>query len=117
MKDLANMPFEEVCDLYTKYFSLGHINSDVSDKLAIISLTCYITNAIRKKGKNVSCYDVLLKVVPGLGDFEKNTFLKGLSALCQDLMYDCNTFPDFGIEPKKMPEQLRQLIYDKYCPF
>ena len=97
---------------------MGFINTrNLSDKMAIISLTCYITDALRKKGKKMSCYEVLLQIMKGLPEHEKNTFLKSLGAICEDLIYECDTFPDFGIEPKKMPEQLRQLIYDKYCPF
>ena len=46
----------------------------------------------------------------------KNTFLKSLGAICESLMYGSKTYPDFGIEPKNMPKQLRKLL-DNYCPF
>ena len=50
MNDLQNISFDKLLAIYDKYFSLGYLNTDVSDKLACISLTCYLTDAFRKKG-------------------------------------------------------------------
>lgn len=116
MNSLTNMPFDKVSQIYNKYFSMGFLNCDVSDKLAAISLTCYITNELRKKGKKATCYDVLLQIGKDMPDLVKNTFLKSLGAICEDLMYGCNTFPDFGIKPSEMPKTVRRLM-DNYCPF
>lgn len=102
--------------VYRKYFSLNYLNSDMGDKLACIALTCYITNELRKKGKNVTCYDILLKVGKDFGETEKKTFLKSLGAICEDLMYGCSTFLDFGIKPKDMPKTLQKLL-NNYVPF
>lgn len=88
----------------------------MSDKLACIALTCYITNEFKKKGKDVTCYDVLLKVGKDFPDVQKNTFLKSLGAVCEDFMYGCKDFVDFGIPTKEMPKQLKKLL-DNYCPF
>ncbi len=93
----------------------------MGDKLACIALTCYITNEIRKKGKKVTCYDILLKIASqnkmnNFGEVEKNTFLKSLGVICEDFMYGCSEFLDFGIKPKDMPKTLQNLL-DKYCPF
>lgn len=116
MNDLLNISFDKLLAVYKKYFSLNYLNSDMGDKLACIALTCYITNELKKKGKNVTCYDVLLKVGKDFGDVEKNTFLKSLGAICEDLMYGCNTFLDFGISPKDMPKTLQKLL-NNYVPF
>ena len=116
MNDLQSISFEKVLAIYDKYFSLGYLNTDVSDKLACISLTCYLTNALREKGQKVNCYQVLLQVGKDMPDLVKNTFLKSLGVICEDLMYCCDAFPDFGIKPKEMPSIIRNLI-DKYCPF
>ena len=116
MNSLENISFDKLSKIYTKYFTLGYLNSNLSDKLACIALTCYLTNELKKKGKNVTCYDVLLKVGKDFPDLEKNTFLKSLAAICEDYMYGCAVFPDFGIPVKEMPKQLKILL-DKYCPF
>lgn len=116
MNELLNISFEKLAAIYKKYFSLNYLNSDMGDKLACIALTCYITNEIRKKGKKVTCYDILLKVGKDFGDVEKKTFLKSLGAICEDLMYGCTTFLDFGISPKDMPKTLQKLL-NNYVPF
>lgn len=116
MNTLESISFDNLSKIYTKYFTLGYLNSNMSDKLACIALTCYITNEIRKKGKKVTCYDVLLKVGHDFPNTEKNTFLKSLGVICEDFMYGCDTFLDFGIPVKEMPKQLKILL-DKYCPF
>lgn len=116
MNDLQSIPFEKLSKVYSKYYSLGCLNTDVSDKLACISLTCYITNELRKKGKNMNCYEVLLQIGKDMPDRVKNTFLKSLGAICEDLMYGSTIYPDFGIALKDMPKQLQKLL-DSYCPF
>lgn len=116
MKDLQNISFDKLLAIYDKYFSLGYLNTDVSDKLATISLTCYITNELRKKGKKITCYDVLLKIGKDMPEQVKNTFLKSLGAICESLMYGSKTYPDFGIPFENMPKQVRKLL-DNYCPF
>lgn len=116
MNSLQNSSFEKVLAIYEKYFSLGYLNTDVSDKLAVISLTCYITNELRKKGKKINCYEVLLQVGKDFSKTEKETFFKSLGAICESLMYGSTKFPDFGIIPKDMPKTLRKLL-ESYCPF
>lgn len=116
MNELQNFSFNKVLALYKKYFSLSYLNSNMGDKLACIALTCYITNELRKKGKNVTCYDILLQVGKNFSEVDKNTFLKSLGAICEDLMYGCDTFLDFGIKPKDMPKTLQNLLQN-YVPF
>lgn len=116
MNDLQNISFEKLLAIYTKYFTLSYLNSNMGDKLACIALTCYITNELRKKGQKVTCYDVLLKVGKNFGQLRKDTFLKSLGTVCEDLMYGCDTFLDFGIKPKDMPKQL-QILLSNYVPF
>lgn len=116
MNDLQNISFDKLSTIYRKYFSLGYLNTDVSNKLAIISLTCYITNELKKKGKKVTCYDVLLLIGKDFRELEKNTFLKSLGAICEDLMYGCTEFPTFDIKPADMPKTVKNLL-DSYVPF
>lgn len=113
---LETISFDKLSAIYNKFFSIGFLNTSLENKLAIISLTCYITNELRKKGKWVTCYDVLLKVGTDFGDLERNTFLKSLGAICEDLMYGCDTFPDFGIKVSEMPKNLKELL-KSYVPF
>lgn len=114
--NLENSNYDKLVKVYNKYFTLGYLGTNISDKFACIALTCYITNEVRKKGKKISCLDVLLKVCSDSIDDHKKLFLEGLGVVCEDFMYGCDTFLDFGIPPKEMPKQLKILL-DKYCPF
>lgn len=116
--DLNNpesISFDILRDHYNRYYSLGYLG-EMSDKLAVIALTCFITNELRKKGQKVTCFDVLLKVGKDFPDTLKHTFLKALGVICEDFMYGCTVFLDFGIPVKEMPKQLKKLL-DNYCPF
>ena len=116
MDNLENLSFKELKEFYSKHFTLGYLGYNMSDKLACIALTCYITNELKKICQKVTCYHVLVKVGKDFREGEKNTFLKSLGAICEDLMYGCTTFLDFGIKPKDMPKQL-QILLNNYVPF
>lgn len=114
--ELSDLSWDKTIALYKKFFSVHYLNSNLGDKLAVIALTCYITNELRKKSNNVSCYDVLLKIGKDFGKEEKETFLKSLGAICEDFMYGVKEFPDYGVPLKNMPKQLKKLL-DSYVPF
>ena len=114
MNELENISFDKLFKIYRKFFSMGYLGTDCSDKLACISLVCCITHELRKKGKNLNCYEVLCQI--DKDHPEKNTFLKSLGAICEDLLYCCDKFPDFGIPLKEMPNTVKKLL-NQYCPF
>lgn len=110
------MNYEKLSKVYEKHFALNYLGTNFSDKLACISLTCYITNEIRKKKKDITCLEVLHKVMgDDLPEYVEK-FLQVLSIICTDYMYGCKDFIDFGIPKKEMPKKLKELI-DNYCPF
>lgn len=116
MTSLQNLSFEKIKAIHQKYFSLSYLGKDINNKFACIALVCNMTSALQKKGKKVTCYDILLQIGKDYSDFTKNTLLKSLGAICEDFMYGCDTFPDFGISPKEMPKTVKKLL-DNYCPF
>lgn len=116
MKNLEEIDFNTLLKVYNKYYTLNYLGNDINNKLACIALTCYLTNELRKKNKKLTCYEVLLKIGKDLPDMVKNTLLKSIGAISEDLMYGCDTFPDFGISPKEMPKTIQKIL-DNYCPF
>ena len=116
LNDVEKYSYEELCELYNKYFSLGFLGEDGNNKLAFISLVCNITKALKEKGKNLNCYEVLLQICKDYSEFQKNTLLKSLGAVCQDFLYSTNSFPDFGLSPKEMPKKVRNIL-DNFLPF
>ena len=71
MNDLENISFDKLLRIYQKYFSLHYINTNTDNKLALIALICFLTNELKKKDKNITCYDVLLKIGKDFSDLEK----------------------------------------------
>ena len=114
--ELRDISFDKALAIYKKFFSVYYLNSNLGDKLAVIALTCSITNELRKKNKDITCYDVLLKIGKDFGKEDKETFLKSLGVICEDFMYGVKEFPDYGVPLKDMPKQLQKLL-DSYVPF
>lgn len=116
MKSLENLNFEQVDKLYSKFFSLGYLNTDVNEKFALISLICIVTKELRKKNQFITCYDVILKIGKDFPEVQKNTFFKSLGAICNDFMYGCKDFPNFGINVPEMPKIIKKIL-GSYIPF
>lgn len=116
MKSQENTSYKTLCENYSKQYTLGYLGPNMSNKLACIAIICYLTNTLRKKDKNITCYDILLKVGKDFSETDKKTFLMSLGAICEDFMYGCDKFPDLGIPVKEMPKQLKILL-DNYLPF
>lgn len=116
MNSLQNLNFDKVCSIYSKYFDLGYLGTDITNKFACIALVCRVTYELNKKGKKMTCYDVLLNICKDRSDKEKNTVLKSLGAVCESFMFGTDTFPDFGIEVKEMPQTIKNLLKN-YSPF
>jgi hypothetical protein len=110
------MNYEKLSNVYNKCFSLNYLGTKFSNKLACISLTCYLTYELKKKKKDITCLDVLHKVFGETKNEDMEKFLQVLSIICTDYMYGCTEFIDFGIPKKEMPKELKKLL-DEYCPF
>lgn len=113
MDIISTPPYNVMQDIYRKYFSLGNLNTDINSKFALISLICYITYELQKKNPDVTHYQIIRKIV---GTEIPEDFIKGLSVVCSDFSYGCTKFPTFGIEDKKIPLKIKELI-DTYLPF
>lgn len=117
--DLTDFSYEKTRAIFNEYFSLGHLNTNLENKLALIAMICYITDRINKKkdvGDKVTCYQVICKIGKDMPDEIHYNFFKALGALCDDLMYGCSEFPTFGIDPKTMPKEVLKLL-NTWMPF
>ena len=56
MDIITTPPYEEMQAIYSKYFSLGFLGSDINEKFALISLICYITEKMKKQKKWIISY-------------------------------------------------------------
>lgn len=102
-----------------KSFSMSYLTCDFKERVALILMVCYVTNEVNKKrtpDKKVSCKDVLFKIVPPVKENLYTDFLIELGDMCDDFMYGCKTFDNFGIDPKTMVKQIRNIL-DTFLPF
>lgn len=114
--NLANFSYDKLLKVYQNYFSMGYINTEFDNKLGLIALVCHVTYLLRQQGKKITCYDLLLKIGKDCPEHMKNEFLKSLAVICEDMMYGCTKFPDFGMKPNDMPKEIKRLL-DCYIPF
>lgn len=105
--------YDKLKAVYNKYFSLNYLGKDLGDKLALIAIICYLTNKLKQKNSEISCYQVISKIA---GTTSDNGFLEALAVVCEDFMYGCDTFPDFGVSAQEMPKTAKKLI-GRYIPF
>lgn len=106
--------FEKLNSLYHRNFSLGFIDKDFSTKVALISLLGYLVLKLRAKDPSIS----YLKVIKSLSKDMKldSKFIHTLAIVCEDFGYGCESFPTFGIEDKKIPAKIKELL-ENYVPF
>ena len=114
---MANLPlYEELEHMYNAYFSLQFLGSDISNKFALISLTCYIVDKLKEKKPDVTHWSVLYNINKKGGNPVPEDLLKRLAVLCSDFGYGCSKFPTFELEDKKIPAKIKELL-NMWTPF
>lgn len=112
---LRNPSYEELRNIYTKYFSMRNMGADINNKFGLLSLVGFLTDKARQKNPDASCYQVLMKVTSGRNFPDE--YLKGLSIVCEDFMYNVKSFNTCGC--KSAQEMIAQInnILDNWLPF
>ncbi len=113
MDIIETPPYEEMQRIYNRYFSLGYLKIDINAKFALISLVGYLVFKLKQKKPDVTSYQILKKIN---GNTLPEDFIKGLSVVIDDFSYECKEFPTFGIEDKKIPSKIKELLHS-YLPF
>lgn len=106
MDIIRTPPYEEMQRIYNQYFSLGHFNADINTKFALIALVCHLVERLKEKKPDVTHYQVIRKLA---GDIPED-YIKGLAVICSDFAYGCKQFPTFGIEDKKIPAKIKEIL-------
>lgn len=99
--------------IHSAYFSLGYLNTDINTKFALISLVCYLVQVIKTKKPNITHYDVIKQIIK---DEIPDSFCRSFGVICEDFAYGCSEFPKFGIEDKKIPAKVREILLT-WVPF
>ena len=109
------MNYEEKKKLFSDNFSIGYLNTDFSDKIGLVALVCYITYEKQQKSPNVTTYKILKAITKNNPLPEE--FITGLTIICDDFMYCCTTFPDFGLKTEKEKIIKIRSVLDTWIPF
>ena len=113
MDIIQTPPYTRMQEIYSELFSLGNLNTDINTKFALISLVCYLTARLKDKKPDVTHYQIIRKII---GDELPEDFIKGLAVVCSDFAYGCKEFPIFGIEPKQIPNKIKEILLT-WIPF
>ena len=107
------LTYQQLQKLYSENFSLGNINGNIQDKFVLISLICNLTRIFSRKKPDVTCYQIIKKII---GEQLPEKFIQALAIICEDFSYNCNDFPNFGFEDKEMPKEIKRILMN-YLPF
>lgn len=116
MDIITSPPYEKMQEMYRDNFSLFFLGNDISNKFALISLVCYITNKLKKKKPDITHWTVLYKINSTINKPVPEDWLKRLAVICSDFGYGCKEFPTFGLDDKQIPSKIKELI-DEWLPF
>jgi hypothetical protein len=115
------MNFNELRKFYNEHYSLGYLNLTESDghspferKLILISLINYVYEKNKHKNPDLTYYSLIYKLSQKLG--LPDEFIKGLAIICEDFAYGSTNFPNFGLEGKKILEEIQNIL-KTYVPF
>lgn len=108
-----NESIDSLRQIHSTYFSLGYLNTDINSKFALISLVCYLVQVIKQKKSNITHYDIIKQIVK---EEVPDSFCKSFSIICEDFAYGCSSFPTFGIEDKKIPTTIKEILLT-WTPF
>jgi hypothetical protein len=89
------------------YFGIPE-SGDMGDKIALISLICYLTNALKQKKPGITHYEVIRLCTKSIGITDD--IVEKLSLLCNWFSIGCTKFPDLGMKAKDMPDKIKDLI-------
>jgi hypothetical protein len=105
--------YQQLEDLYSKYFSFGNLGISFDSKLALLSMLCHLTEELKGKKPDINHYQVLRNIV---GTKIPDNVVKGISIVAKDMSYGCQQFPTFGLTNKQMIDKIKELA-DNYLPF
>lgn len=112
-----SLSYEERKEIYSRYFSLGYLNTDIGSKFALISLICYLTHKLQLKKPEVNCYKVIMKIIDKEAHNYDLDFVTNLSIICDDFMKNTSEFLTFDIKSgKEMAKKIKEIL-STYVPF
>lgn len=118
--EFQNLSYEEKISFYVRNFSTGAFSSGkLSNKLALISLICLVTKKLREKDGNLTVKVVIEKILqrPLIVTESFDSFLIGLSIICEDFLYQTTEIDNLGFtDSKQVIAKIKELL-NEWFPF
>lgn len=118
--EFQNLSYEEKFSFYVRNFSTGAFSSGkLSNKLALISLICLVTKKLREKDGNLTVKVVIEKILqrPLMVTESFDSFLIGLSIICEDFLYQTTEIDNLGFtDSKQIIAKIKELL-NEWFPF
>ena len=118
--EFQNLSYEEKFSFYVRNFSTGAFSSGkLSNKLALISLICLVTKKFREKDGNLTVKVVIEKILqrPLMVTESFDSFLIGLSIICEDFLYQTTEIDNLGFtDSKQIIAKIKELL-NEWFPF
>ena len=118
--EFQKLSYEEKISFYVRNFSTGAFSSGkLSNKLALISLICLVTKKLREKDGNLTVKVVIEKILqrPLIITESFDSFLIGLSIICEDFLYQTTEIDNFGFtDSKQIIAKIKELL-NEWFPF
>jgi len=111
---MSKLTYQQRTDLYKNLFSLGYINTDINEKLALVALIGYTVMKLKEKKPDVTFYQVVHKLAQGSGIPEEIEW--AIAIVSEDFSYGCTDFPKFGLKDSQIVPKIKD-IFKKYMPF
>ena len=113
----TKLSYDDLKNIYHKYFSLSNLSKDMTNRFGAISLICYLTKSQKIKTPDITCYQVIQKVL-GRGDANvTDEFIKALAIISEDYMLNCEEFNNFGLKNTKEIVDKLNSIFKEFLPF
>lgn len=118
--EFQNLSYEEKISFYIRNFSTGAFSSGkLSNKLALISLICLVTKKLREKDGSLTVKVVIEKILqrPLIITESFDSFLIGLSIICEDFLYQTTEIDNLGFtDSKQIIAKIKELL-NEWFPF
>ena len=115
--DIIESPsYEEMQKIFRTLFHLPKFGEDGSDKFALVSLICHLTEVLKQKKPDITHWTVLYQLNKKGNCSVKEDWLKGLAVICSEFADGCTKFPVFGLKDKEIPAKIIEML-GNWLPF
>lgn len=116
MDIITTPPYEQMQRNFSLFYRLPQLGKDCSNKFALISFICYLTEHLKQQKPDVTHWKVLYQLNKNGNCGVNEDWLKGLAVVCSEFAYGCTEFPTFGISIKEMPKKIIEML-KQWLPF